>query len=152
RLIDWLIEEESVNVVLIGGPGDETAAGRVLAEARNRDRIAVAVGRIALAELPDFLGRCALFVGNDSGPAHMAAAVGTATVAVHSGQVDAREGAPAGPGAVAVRRRVECSPCYLTRPGDCSRGLACLTELRPSDVYAVCRRMLARGRGASADA
>lgn len=152
RLIDLLIEEESVNVVLIGGPGDETAAGRVLAEARNRDRIAVAVGRIPLAELPDFLGRCALFVGNDSGPAHMAAAVGTATVAVHSGQVDAREGAPADPGAVAVRRRVECSPCYLTRPGDCSRGLACLTELRPSDVYAVCRRMLARGRGASADA
>ncbi len=152
RLIDLLIEGEGVNVVLIGGPGDEAIAGAVLAELRNRDRVGVAVDRIALANLPSFLARCALFVGDDSGLQHIAAAIGLPTVGVHSGNVDPSEWAPAGLRAVAVRRHVECSPCHLTRQEDCSRGLACLTELRPLDVYLVCRRMLALGRSVPADA
>jgi len=151
-LIDMMIERDDVNVVLIGGAEDRLVANAVLDRVRNRDRVTLGVGRVRLAELPAFLTRCALFVGNNSGPKHIAAAVGVPTVGVHSGNVDAREWGPSGPRAVAVRRWVECSPCYLARPGECSRGVACLTELRPFDVYSVCRRLLAMGRGASADA
>jgi ADP-heptose:LPS heptosyltransferase/GT2 family glycosyltransferase len=152
RLIDLLIEGNGVNVVLIGGAEDRSVVNAVLDKVQNRDRVALAVGRVSLGELPAFLARCALFVGNNSGPKHIAAALGVPTVGVHSGNVDAREWAPAGPRAVAVRRWVECSPCYLARPSECSRALACLTELRPFDVYPVCRRLLAMGHGAAADA
>lgn len=62
---------------------------------------------------------------------------------IHSGAIDAREWGPVGPNAVAIRRNMVCSPCYLSDPNDCWRGLACLTDLRPIDAYEVCRRLLA---------
>jgi ADP-heptose:LPS heptosyltransferase len=101
------------------------------------------IGRVKLAELPALLAACALFVGNNSGPKHIAAALGVPTVGIHSGVVDATEWAPLGPRAVAVRRAMACSPCYLARPQDCHRELACLVGLEPAAVYAVCARLLA---------
>jgi hypothetical protein len=38
---------------------------------------------------------------------------------------------------------MHCSPCYLARAEDCPYGLACLTELRPPEVYEICSRLLA---------
>jgi ADP-heptose:LPS heptosyltransferase len=85
---------------------------------------------------------CSLFLGNNSGPHHIAAGLGVPTVGVHSGSVDVREWGPVGPAAVAVAREVICSPCYLAMAKDCPRGLACLRELTPETVYDACRRML----------
>lgn len=150
ELIDRLIEDNDVNIALIGGNGDAAATDEVLAALRHPERAWSLVGEIALHELPDFLARCALFLGNNSGPKHIAAALGMPTIGVHSGNVDAREWAPVGPRAVAVRRNVTCSPCYLTRVRDCPRHLACLTELRPMDVYPLCERLLAIGWGRAA--
>ena len=145
-LIDRLIEEDGVDVAVIGAAGDRAIADAVLDGVRNRARVTARIGDIALADLPSFLAGCALFVGNNSGPKHIAAALGVPTVGVHSGTVDAREWGPFGPRAVAVWRRVACAPCYLSRAEDCPRRLACLTELRPMDVYPVCRRLLLLGR------
>jgi ADP-heptose:LPS heptosyltransferase len=146
ELINRLIETDDVNVVLIGGPEDAAIAAAVLDKVRDRERISIAAGELGLAELLSLLARCALFVGNNSGPKHIAAALGLPTVGVHSGNVDLREWGPVGRNAVAVWRKVECAPCYLTQPEQCPRSLACLTELQPSDVYPLCRRLLAIGR------
>jgi ADP-heptose:LPS heptosyltransferase len=99
--------------------------------------------RVALGELPRLLASCSLFVGNDSGPKHIAAGLGVPTIGIHAGVVDAREWGPVGPRAVAIRRDVACSPCYLAKVQDCNRGLACLTGIRPRDVYNLCVRFLA---------
>jgi ADP-heptose:LPS heptosyltransferase len=85
---------------------------------------------------------CKLFVGNNSGPKHLAASLGVPTIGIHSGVVDATEWAPLGPQAVAIRRQMICGPCYLEFASDCPRDLACLSGLRPRDVLAVCRRLL----------
>lgn len=143
ELIDRLIEDDDVDVALIGGESDLAPSAAVLAKSRYPERIRSLVGKIALDALPDFLAECALFVGNDSGPKHLAAALGVPTVGIHSGNVDAREWGPVGPRAVAVRKNVTCSPCFLIRSRDCPRGVACLTDLRPMDVYPVCQRLLA---------
>jgi ADP-heptose:LPS heptosyltransferase len=100
------------------------------------------VGRLALAELPKLLADSALFVGNNSGPHHLAAGLGVATVGIHSGVVDAREWGPLGPRAVAVRRDMSCSPCFIEHERDCPRQLACLRDLSVADVYRACERML----------
>jgi ADP-heptose:LPS heptosyltransferase/GT2 family glycosyltransferase len=143
QLIDRLVENHGVRVVLIGG-GDEQALGEeVLAEVAATDSVLSLIGRVPLADLPRLLSSCALFVGNNSGPKHIAAALGVPTVGIHSGVVDATEWAPLGPRAVAVRRSMACSPCYLARPQDCHRELACLAGLAPATVYAVCARLLA---------
>jgi hypothetical protein len=56
--------------------------------------------------------------------------------------VDVREWGPIGANAVAVAREMVCSPCYLSSPEDCRRGLACLRELSPETVYDACKRLL----------
>jgi hypothetical protein len=87
---------------------------------------------------------CALYIGNDSGPKHIAAALGVPTVGIHSGVVDATEWAPMGRRAVALRRNMSCAPCYLQHATDCPRNLACLRFLEPALVHQTAQMLLAR--------
>jgi ADP-heptose:LPS heptosyltransferase len=144
---DALIETDDVNVALIGGPDENEIADRMLATVKHRDRITSLIGRLKLGELPYFLETCALFVGNNSGPKHIAAALGVPTVGIHSGVVDPREWGPLGDAAVAVKRDMTCAPCYSAKREDCHRGLACLTGLSAAEVLPLCRRLLGAGRG-----
>jgi hypothetical protein len=43
---------------------------------------------------------------------------------------------------VAVRRDMTCAPCYLQKPADCVRHLACLTGISVGSVYRACERLL----------
>lgn len=117
-------------VVFYGGPGEE-------------DRVRALAGdhpvRAGLP-LPAFaaaLGRCAVFVSNDSGAAHFARACGVPTVVVHGSTTPERTG-PAG--AVAVEGpNVACRPCYAKR---CRHSLECL-DIAVSRVRSAVDRALA---------
>jgi ADP-heptose:LPS heptosyltransferase len=142
-LIDLLAGTHDVEIVLIGS-GDEAEIGaQVMARVERTDLVRSLIGRLSLGELPRLLASAALFVGNNSGPKHLAAGLGVPTVGIHSGTVDAREWGPIGINAVAIRRSTICSPCYFSDPGDCRRELACLTELQPIEVFEICKRLLA---------
>ncbi|HWB51011.1 MAG TPA: glycosyltransferase family 9 protein [Stellaceae bacterium] len=141
-LIDLLAAGHDVEILLIGSKDEAAIADDVMARAQRADVVRSLVGDVALAELPALLSSVDLFVGNNSGPKHLAAALGVPTVGIHSGTVDAREWGPVGETAVAIRKRMVCSPCYFSDARDCPRDLACLTEVRPVDVYEVCRRFL----------
>jgi hypothetical protein len=84
-----------------------------------------------------------LFIGCDSGPKHIAAASGVPTIGVHSGIVDPGEWGPVGERAVALYRDMSCSPCFLAKPEDCPRGLACVTMLDPALVHEMACMFLA---------
>lgn len=71
---------ESRRVVLIGGPGDRDLAARLREGAG--DRCTDATGELSLGGTLGLLARARLFIGNDSGPRHLAAAVGTPTVGI----------------------------------------------------------------------
>ena len=79
ELIDKLVELDSVNVALIGSADERTIEQLVLSGIRDRRSVYSLVDQLELAELPEFIGRCALFVGNNSGPQHIAAALGIPT-------------------------------------------------------------------------
>ena len=158
-VIDRLVEADAAQVVLIGGPGDEEVAADILRQVRHPKAVRSLVGKVPLADLPGLLAGMSLFLGNNSGPKHIAAGLGVPTVGVHSGTEDVREWGPIGPSALAVARDVVCAPCYLANAADCRRGLACLRELEPARVYDACKRLLllggpvqrpARGRSAAA--
>jgi ADP-heptose:LPS heptosyltransferase/GT2 family glycosyltransferase len=134
-LIDLLIERNGVNVLLIGGPDEVAVANDLLQSVVHREAIASMAGKTSLVVLPRLLLNCALYIGNDSGPKHIAAAIGLPTIGVHSGVVDPVEWGPLGPRAIALRRNMTCSPCYLARAEDCPRSLACLRLLEPNLVY-----------------
>ena len=143
-LIDLLTERNGVNVMLIGGP-DEREASEALRETLLRpDSVASVAGQTKLDELPGLLSACCLYIGNDSGPKHIAAALGVPTIGIHSGVVDAIEWGPVGQRAVALRRNMTCSPCYLANAEDCPRSLACLRHLEPSVVHQAATMLLAR--------
>jgi ADP-heptose:LPS heptosyltransferase/GT2 family glycosyltransferase len=143
-LIDLLIERNGVNVMLVGGPDEVEIADAVMAKVLHAESIASMTGKTSLAALPALLRTCVLYIGNDSGPKHIAAAVGIPTIGVHSGVVDPVEWGPIGLDAVALRRNMTCSPCYLAKAEDCPRGLACLRALEPNLVYETADLLLAR--------
>ncbi len=70
------------------------------------------VGKTAIAALPALLSRCQLFVGNDSGAMHVAAAVGLPVVAIF-GPTDPHGTAPITPRCTVVQEKPYCSPCFL---------------------------------------
>jgi ADP-heptose:LPS heptosyltransferase/GT2 family glycosyltransferase len=143
-LVDMLIERNNVRVVLIGGPDEGEVEAELMAAIEHGDRVMSLVGKLPLHVLPAVIAGCSLYVGNDSGPKHIAASVGVPTIGVHSGTVDPIEWAPMGQRSVAVARAMTCGPCYLNRLEDCSRGLACMRELEPQAVHRVCEMMLAQ--------
>jgi len=134
---------ENLHVILIGAPEDADLAEKILRPLANRRSVWSLIGHVKLADLPALLTRCTLFIGNNSGPQHIAAGLGVSTVGIHSGVVDAREWGPKGTRAVALQRAMTCAPCYHTKPAECPRALACLRELSPRDVLQVCQQLLA---------
>ena len=143
-LIDLMVERNDVNVLLVGGPDELEIADALMESVLHPNAVASMVGQTSLAMLPRLLAACVLYIGNDSGPKHIAAAMGLPTIGIHSGVVDAKEWGPVGDRAVAVRRNMTCSPCYLAVASDCPRGLACLRGLEVAHVHSLAETMLAR--------
>jgi ADP-heptose:LPS heptosyltransferase/glycosyltransferase involved in cell wall biosynthesis len=148
-LIDLLAIREHCAAVLIGSEDETGVAEEVLRRVAPETPVLSLAGKLPLGELPTLLQACALFVGNNSGPQHVAAGFGVPTVGVHAGITDAREWGPSGPFSVAVQRRMSCGPCYIEFADECPREFACLTGLRPRDVYEACRLLLAAGAPAA---
>ena len=143
-MIDLLVEKNGVNILLVGGADEADVAKALAASVQHREAVASMVGQTSLTDLPRLLKNCVLYIGNDSGPKHIAAAVGIPTVGIHSGVVDPVEWGPIGPSAVALRRNMTCSPCYLANAEDCPRSLACLRFFEPNLVYETADFLLRR--------
>jgi ADP-heptose:LPS heptosyltransferase len=90
-------------------------------------------GKTTVSELAALLRRAGMCVTNDSGPMHLAAALGAPLVTIF-GPTDPLWVGPYGqPGAV-IRVGLECSPCYLRRIKDCPFGHACMKQVTPAQV------------------
>jgi ADP-heptose:LPS heptosyltransferase len=143
-LIDLLVERNGVNILLVGGPDEVDIANRLLENVQHPEAIGSMAGQTTLVVLPRLLKNCVLYIGNDSGPKHIAASIGIPTIGIHSGVVDPVEWGPVGLNAVALRRNMTCSPCYLAKAEDCPRSLACLQLLEPNLVYETVDLLLKR--------
>jgi len=126
-LLGRLIADHGACAALIGGASDAATAQSILGP-HGIPRVVNRVGRASLIETAALIERAALFVGSDSGPAHLAAAVGTPVVALFSGTNDARQWRPWGQRVAVVRNAVPCAPCHreLCPLADhpCMRGLS----------------------------
>lgn len=96
RIADWLAETYEVNVVLLGGPSaeDREAADAVMRAVHRATQpyIVDLVGKLDWGALGAAIGRCRLFLGNDTGAMHLATAVHTPVVAVFGPSDPARYG------------------------------------------------------------
>ena len=139
RVADALAEDGAA-CVIVGGEAAAPAAEEIVRHAASQP--INAAGRTRLADLPALFRRCAAAVANDSGPMHIAAAVGCRVVALFGPTSPVRTG-PFGDGHVVIQAPVPCLNC---RRRECS-DVRCMTEIEPDEVIAAVRRVL--GEGAS---
>jgi lipopolysaccharide heptosyltransferase II len=109
--------------VLVGGPGEERWAAPIKAECRVP--LLDLTGRTTLRQLIGILARARLAVGPDSGPMHMAAAVGTRVVSLWGATSSARS-APWGSEDLVVEGSAPCRPCYRKT---CPIGRECMRNI-----------------------
>lgn len=133
---DRLAAAYDVRLVVLGGPAEEALA-REIQRGLSREPVFLA-GRTALAEFMGVLSALSLFVSNDSGPMHLATALGVPTVAIF-GPTDERETGPWGGRARVVREKVDCSPCLLR---DCPIDHRCMLRLEVDAVYRAAGELL----------
>ncbi len=107
-LIDNLTDKFDAKIVLIGGPAENELIDGIYELAKKKP---VKVSGVSINSVAALLKNCTLFIGNNSGPMHVAASVGTPTVALF-GDTDPRIHAPYGNKSVVVRKDLACSPCH----------------------------------------
>ncbi|QDU82987.1 ADP-heptose--LPS heptosyltransferase 2 [Planctomycetes bacterium Pla163] len=126
-------ELPGARVALIGSRGERDYTGEILAQAgEGLGAAANLAGRLDVAELGALLERADLFVGNDSGPMHLAAALGTPTVGLFGPETPVMY-EPIGTRTRALYRPPACSPCinvHDNKLSACWRGRPeCLLNL-----------------------
>ncbi len=127
-------------VLLIGSQGER---GRCEEVVRLAPGVVNLAGETALSELAALMSRATICVTNDSGPMHLAVALGRPVVSVFGPTDPVWAGPYRQPDSV-VRAGVACSPCYLRRLRDCPNGHACLQQISGSAVIQKVDGALAR--------
>jgi len=126
ELGDHLIRAWGLRVAVLWGPGEEQLAETVVRGMKEKGELAPETNLLELIEL---IRGCRLFVGGDTGPMHMAAAMQVPVVAIFGASDPVRNG-PYGDGHLVLYHDIECRPSWRTT---CDH-IRCLKELTAERV------------------
>lgn len=147
QAVDRLTLGWGARVVLTGGPGEVRLAWEVARHTGTSP--AVLAGNLTLSQSVALIERCDLLLCGDSGPMHIAAAVGTPLVALF-GPTDPRHWGPRAPRSRVVRRRLSCGPrpaCIAGGRPECPRGRAvCMQDIPVEEVVEAAEALLSDRR------
>ncbi|MEW5766533.1 MAG: glycosyltransferase family 9 protein [bacterium] len=146
RLVDLLAEAYGAQVVIFGGKDDQDRAAQISAQVRNSAIPGThevgapsplnLAGQTSLRELTGWLANCRLFISGDTGPAHIAGAVGTPVVVI----AGPNWVGPYGPGHLVLQAKVPCRGCAkVTCPEH-----TCMELITPEAVISAARILLER--------
>ena len=99
-----------------------------------------AAGCLSIKQTAALMGMCDLFISNDTGPMHIAAAVGAPTIGLFGPNTPQRY-APVGVNTTSIFKQVECSPCvhiHEGKAGTCDRGI-CMEAISVEEVWEAIR-------------
>ena len=142
-LADRIDTELGARVIIVGGPDDRPIADEIVA--RSAARPPSLAGATSLLQLGAVLEQCAAMVSGDTGPMHMATAVGTPVVALF-GAADPDRTGPVGLGHRVIQARtVACVPC---RSRTCSNPayLDCMEKISEDDVIRALKTAMIKKR------
>ncbi len=134
---DRLGDERALRTVLAPGPGEEAVAAEI-AQHMKSPAVSLTDPPLRLDELAALLEGATLLLTNDTGPRHMAVALGTPVVAL-LGPTDPRHTNHLLERQRVLREPVECSPCHLKT---CPIDHRCMTRLLPERVVAAAGELL----------
>lgn len=132
-LAERLIRETDLKVVVMSdGDGIEERLAQI--EDPN-ERLVVMQGKLDFDDFDAFLSFAEVFVGNDSGPKHLAALRGTNVVSIHSSRINWSEWGQELTGVV-MSRKVPCAGCSLHHNSEeCARDVVCVTKITVEEVF-----------------
>lgn len=126
---DLLHKEKAANIILLGGPDDVEVAAKI--SAMSRASLLDLTAKTSLGDAADILSVCDLMISNDMGLAHLAPAVGTATLVIF-GPTNPVTTRPFSELAQVLRVEVECSPCMLR---ECPIDHRCMERVTVEQVF-----------------
>ncbi|KAF0220696.1 MAG: glycosyl transferase family [Geobacteraceae bacterium] len=144
ELGDRVTEELGAAVMIVGGKEERDLADAIRAGMRVPPLDLL--GKTTLPQLGAILRRCNVVVSGDTGPMHMATAVGTPVVALF-GAIDPRRTGPVGNGhRVIQHKEIECVPCNAKSCAN-SRYLECMEKITADEVFHALAEMLEKDGG-----
>lgn len=132
---DRLVEHYDAQVIIFGGPKE----GELVHNVKNQMRhpAITFAGKLQIRQLAACIEKCDLFLTNDTGPMHLAAAIGTPTVALF-GPGNHNRFQPIGDAHMIIRHDVPCSPCKQFT--DRCKDNICMKGITTDEVWnAICR-------------
>jgi heptosyltransferase-2 len=125
-LADQIVNELAAQIVLIGAASERETAAQVMAQMQHPNAAQNLAGETSIAELIGLLASCDLLITNDTGPAHVGAALSIPTLTIF-GPTNEFETAPLGVRAELIRAEgIECARCMHR---ECPIDHRCMTRL-----------------------
>jgi heptosyltransferase II len=128
KVADALYRTHGAKIVIFGAANERRIADEV-AGLMDCPSLVLA-GRTTLGELMGLLATCRLLITNDSGPMHLAAALGTPQLAIFGSTSEIATG-PVSPRARVIKHQVDCNPCFLR---ECPIDFRCMTRITVETV------------------
>jgi len=137
ELCDLIHKRTDATIVLFGGENEEPINKCVIDLVSKKDRIISVAGNFSLTEFFYIVKKVDYFIGNNSGPVHVAGIQGISTLVIFGGRHPSSEWMPIGH-TISIERIPQCSPCY---DYECSQN-HCLTKIDPANVFAGLERLM----------
>ncbi|OQX26803.1 MAG: lipopolysaccharide heptosyltransferase I [Desulfobacteraceae bacterium IS3] len=139
RLADRLIEEYDVTVIFTGGTEDRESVERIISgmlSPKKQEKVLNFAGETSLKMLAALYEKTAFLISTDTGPMHLAAAMGKPVTAIFGPTAPWRTG-PFGSGHQIIRAGLPCSPCFKRQ----CRTTACMRQISVPDVLDAVKKM-----------
>ncbi len=137
-----ILEKTELKVFLLAD--DSAIRENLTANLHSSERFQLLEGPLPFDDLDALLSFCTVFVGNDSGPKHLAALRGSNVVSVHSARINWNEWGQEIGGAI-ISRKVPCAGCLLyidTDAEECGKDLVCVTNISVDEVFGAVMNLL----------
>jgi ADP-heptose:LPS heptosyltransferase len=145
-LIERILSEcRGFRIVLIGSRDEAPYVAELMRALPPSRHLVNLCGVIGLEQLVQLLQRSQLFIGNDSGPLHLAAAAGIATVSFFGPETPALYG-PEGGAHTVLYKGIACSPClnvFTSKDNSSCRNNVCMKSISVDEAWIAVRERLA---------
>jgi len=135
QLCNLINEKLNASIVLVGGNHEIEINERIISMTNDKNKIISIAGKLSLLEYCYLCKKFDYYIGNNSGPAHIAGIQGVPNLVIWHGEASAEEWAPIGK-SIQVQCNTSCMPCYRC---DCK---SCLEKIQVIDVFAGLERLM----------
>jgi len=140
ELAATILAETDLKLVLL--TDDPTLRTSLPPDLARSDRFHLVDGRLEFDQFDALVSFCTVFVGNDSGPKHLASLRGAQVVSLHMARSNWNEWGQENGGYI-LSRKLPCAGCLISQnPEECGRDFVCIRNIKPEEVMQAVRKLL----------